>query len=312
MKYAKFKLETVEGPAHRAKGLPNQDAVQGTQHNWPDFIVVAVADGHGSTVCFRSDQGSRLAVQAAIHVAVQWFNAWSAETRRPEETVTEKESVARSLSEKWRELVNEAIARTPFTDEEIQKVLKTDGQAGVQRIRENSNIAYGTTVLCAAASDTAAIYFQIGDGEILSVSHDGEVQRPLGSDPTLFANQTTSLSSPDASCLTRVRIETDPKKHPRLILLCTDGYSNSFETDEGLLLAASDFARLLSSPEGEAEANAHLRSWLTESSENTGDDTSIGLIFEAPSHHDDTTTATPNQPASSDDQSSLIHRTVSL
>ncbi|MDQ3699739.1 MAG: protein phosphatase 2C domain-containing protein, partial [Chloroflexota bacterium] len=60
---------SVRGASHRRHGLPNQDALRW----WPESglgppLVLAVADGHGSAKCFRSDVGSRLAVAAAVEV----------------------------------------------------------------------------------------------------------------------------------------------------------------------------------------------------------------------------------------------------
>ena len=51
------------GAAHRAAGLPNQDAVE--VRPLGGGMVAAVADGHGHSRHFRSARGARLAVSIA-------------------------------------------------------------------------------------------------------------------------------------------------------------------------------------------------------------------------------------------------------
>src|SRR5436305_13472733 len=61
---------SVRGASHVRASLPNQDsfacwAEAGTS---PAGAVVAVSDGHGSTRHFRSETGSKLAVEAALEI----------------------------------------------------------------------------------------------------------------------------------------------------------------------------------------------------------------------------------------------------
>src|SRR5690348_9685497 len=58
---------TERGAAHRAAGLPNQDAVE--VRSFGDGMVAAVADGHGHSRHFRSARGARLAVSLACQAA---------------------------------------------------------------------------------------------------------------------------------------------------------------------------------------------------------------------------------------------------
>src|SRR5690242_8472149 len=63
---------SVRGPSHERSGLPNQDAIGWSEDS--TTTVLAVADGHGSAKCFRSDVGSRLAVDAALTVIPELFD----------------------------------------------------------------------------------------------------------------------------------------------------------------------------------------------------------------------------------------------
>src|SRR5947207_5499782 len=56
------------GSSHVRSGLPNQDAIEYWASPDGNTAVIAVADGHGSALCFRSEVGSRVAVTTAIEV----------------------------------------------------------------------------------------------------------------------------------------------------------------------------------------------------------------------------------------------------
>src|SRR5881397_846411 len=54
------------GSSHVRSGLPNQDAIEYWASADGNTAVMAVADGHGSGLCFRSEVGSRVAVTTAV------------------------------------------------------------------------------------------------------------------------------------------------------------------------------------------------------------------------------------------------------
>ncbi|HKQ51090.1 MAG TPA: protein phosphatase 2C domain-containing protein, partial [Pyrinomonadaceae bacterium] len=139
-------------------------------------------------------------------------------------------------------------------------------------------LAYGTTVLGAAVAADFILYLQLGDGEILTVSRDGEVTRPLPKDERLFANETTSLCSPEAWRDFRVCFQVLSNAPPSLILLSTDGYANSFHDEAGFLKVGSDILLMIRA-DGLGTVEDHLASWLTESTyAGSGDDVTLGLI----------------------------------
>jgi serine/threonine protein phosphatase PrpC len=59
--------ETVPGASHLRAGIPNQDSIlQMRESDRTLPLVVAIADGHGSPKCFRSDKGSRFVVKKSL------------------------------------------------------------------------------------------------------------------------------------------------------------------------------------------------------------------------------------------------------
>src|SRR5206468_5606178 len=65
---------TRRGKSHIRAGLPNQDAIEYWVSAGGDTAVLAVADGHGSGLCFRSEAGSRLAVATAVELLRRFAN----------------------------------------------------------------------------------------------------------------------------------------------------------------------------------------------------------------------------------------------
>ena len=69
---------------------------------------------------------------------------------------------------------------------------RQEGAEGRAAVMTAPELAYGATLLAAAATDRVLLYLQLGDGEILSVTAQGTTTRPLPPDDRLIANQTTS------------------------------------------------------------------------------------------------------------------------
>ncbi len=115
------------------------------------------------------------------------------------------------------------------------------------------------------------LYLQLGDGNLLTVSADGRVRRPLPPDARLLGNETTSLYA-------RQTLAGAP---PALILAVSDGYANAFRDDDGFRQVAHDLWAMLRG-EGEAGVSRHLRGWLDEASQQgSGDDISVGILWRA-------------------------------
>jgi hypothetical protein len=121
---------------------------------------------------------------------------------------------------------------------------------------------------------------QLGDGDIIAIGADGAAWRPLPEDPLLDGNATTSLCLPDAARFMRVACVGLTPGSPTLVMAATDGYGNSFAADAGLLQAALEYSDMISS-HGHDWVAAHLEPWLQETSTlGSGDDITLGLLFE--------------------------------
>ena len=271
--------ETVPGASHLRAGVPNQDAilqVRETGRGLP--VVVSVSDGHGSNKCFRSDRGSRFAVRAAARLVFEFLDEARGASDLAGLEGRAKEFLPVEFVKRWREAAQADLKARPFTEEELGGVEQKDGPRARKLVEENPLLAYGATSLTVAVAESFVLYLQLGDGEILYVSGKGEVTRALPEDERLFANETTSLCTPDAEKNFRVRLQGFGGEPPALVLLSTDGYANSFSDSAGFFKVGSDLLEMLRA-DGFDAISASLRGWLEEATRTgSGDDCTLGLV----------------------------------
>jgi serine/threonine protein phosphatase PrpC len=287
--------ESVRGASHVRSGLPNQDAIRWFPESGIGLpLILAVSDGHGSAKSFRSDRGSRFAVETAIKVIQEFFlSSQSSDINFSALKDAAQRLLPPRLVNEWRKAVNkdlglsendeEKLTNKPnFTDEEKQILVDKDGEAAWQAVENNYFLAYGATVLAVLVTEFFIVYIQLGDGDILEVDSKGNTTRPLERDPNLIANETTSLCMNKAWNEFQVHIKLypqgTPKEIPALILVSTDGYSNSFSTDEGFFKIGQDYRQMFKSNLTE-EVRQKLEGFLQETSEKgSGDDITLGMI----------------------------------
>jgi hypothetical protein len=259
------------GAAHRRNGLPNQDALllptMGSEPPW----ILAVADGHGSSKSFRSERGALLAVNTAATVCRQ-LPCDPAGARLSAIKHWAEDYLSREIVRCWREAVDEDIAAHPIAAEEGTPSSLT-GLAG-----GGHYLAYGATLLVVMVTTTFILYWQLGDGDILTVADDGAVSRPLPPDDKLFGNETTSLCADQAWQEARAAFQVLAGAPPALILAASDGYANSYRDEAGFLRVGSDLLKLIRT-EGIETVAVNLADWLDEiSRQGSGDDVTLGVL----------------------------------
>ena len=271
---------TIRGASHSRHGRPNQDAIAWQK---PDDshapMIIAVADGHGAPLHFRSHRGSRFAVRTAIAVLGHF-----ARTSKNYIRLTTKRSTAEALAKElvhaWKARVSTDLARRPISRWEIEAVSDRLTVASLERLDENPTVSYGSTLIAALFAQDYVIYVQIGDGDILVIDERGEpTASPLPADPNLLGNQTTSLCSPAAWTHMRICSEKITSETPKCVMLSTDGYANSFQDASGLAQAAADLYEI-SHEQGMLELAMSLPGWLrATSTAGSGDDITVGLAI---------------------------------
>jgi Protein phosphatase 2C len=266
---------SVLGASHARAGLGNQDAIGWIPADGVGArVVVSVADGHGSPKCFRSTAGARLAVEVSQALAAELLTVPGGRVELSWVKDRLEQDAPRRIVREWRARVEEDLARSPFADEEFASVRDREGQKALALVEADPYLAYGSTLVTAVATQSFMAFWQIGDGDVLTVSASGSASRPLAGDERLIANETTSLCSADAWRLFRVAVFGTPAP---VILVSTDGFANSFRDDEGYFRFGSDVLRMLIM-EGVDVVGGRLTWWLGEMTQaGSGDDISLGI-----------------------------------
>ena len=256
--------ESVKSPNHPL----NQDAKKYFIPKDKEYVVVAIADGHGSKKCFRSNVGSEFAVEVLINNFRQHFSSNTFDNLQAGFSGT-KDNLAKTIHRQWIEKVSNHLANNPFSPEEELIDVK---------VFNNQVISYGTTLLGALITKNYIIYLQLGDGDILVVN-DNEVTRPIPKDENLIANETYSLCDKEADSLFRFYYQPVIGQLPDLILLSTDGYSNSFPNDNEFQKTALDYNNLYKE-EGMSFIRKNISVWLKDTTvHGSGDDLTAILVF---------------------------------
>jgi hypothetical protein len=269
---------SVRGASHEKNGQSNQDAVRLKNPSGRDeTLLVAIADGHGSTRSFRSHQGSAMAAECALKELTKFIRHldgaplskvrnW-ARTRWP-----------RALIAAWKATVRADLRANPFTHLEFAAFPdKPPKLTPGEDLPITAYLAYGATLVTIAITPRYILYSQLGDGDILTVRADGQVERPLPRRHEYMANQTVSLCSHHAAQEFQVRVDPQRGVRPALIMLSTDGYANCFGEDESFFKVGSDFLGYLRE-QGPTFVRERLEDWLRQSSrDGSGDDITVGL-----------------------------------
>lgn len=259
---------TERGAAHRAMGLPNQDAAEVVPLG-AGGIVAAVADGHGHGRHFRSGRGAQLAVSVACQAA-RGLAGRPGGLPGSGDTLRElREVLVPGIVTGWHDAVRADLAAEPFTGAE----------EAARRRGDDITVPYGTTLLLAAGLGDQLLLAQIGDGDIVGIRPDGVALLPVPGDPLLDGRHTTSLCSPGAAGLFRVAA-VDLGRTPLLgVLLATDGYANAQVAQSWEGMVSADLAGLSTGRRASLLAELGERAARCAGLDGSGDDTTIALLL---------------------------------
>lgn len=265
----------VQGASHIRNGQPCQDALSIKSNK--NYHVISVSDGHGSAQCPFSDDGAQAAVEVAYFVFDSIFKS-----KDPFNTFVVNKDIwiPKQIEQHWKNTVAllHGTRPVPFSYE-----------------------LYGATLLTLAITDDFVFALQLGDGDILAIEpvstgnemKNGQLQSGLLQKEEIqvdwiippeirIGSETESLCQTDAWQYMKARIiPLGPEDTAPMFLLSTDGYANSFNSNEGFKKAGADFYNLWKE-EGLSFIEDNLEGWLMESSaQGSGDDIAVALIKEA-------------------------------
>lgn len=263
--------ESVQGASHVRSGTVCQDSYKKVEVS-EDIMLVAVADGHGSTACPYSKTGSQIAVNVFCRVMQNLLDNFE---DSPEFLLTylNREGdtkIAQAIDVMWKERVWKA-----HRDNKREKPVDENNMIDKAAVYKQ----YGTTLLGLMVTKEFIFAYQLGDGDILFVDHDG-VQAVVEGDKIL-GTETHSLCKIDSwkKAITMVRVRSAEEGLPYLYMLSTDGFSNSYKTQKDLKKTCLDYYEMIQE-HGFGVVSENLKPWLTETSEmGCGDDITVVMAY---------------------------------
>lgn len=264
----------VKGATHVRNQMPCQDNKKIIKIS-DEITIIALADGHGSSKCPRSDRGSMIAVNSFYHIMKKYLEIYGED----EEDITHLMTFlnregdirfAQDVCEEW-----QARVKQSFYKNKVEGMTNEDGSIKWPSVFS----LYGTTLLGMLITDSFVFSFQIGDGDISAVTKDAV--EPLVEPEKFLGTETHSLSKPDAwrkAVASVHRLELDSQE-PYMYMLSTDGFANSYTSDNEYQKTCIDYLKMLQEY-GIDVVQANLKKWLTETSElGCGDDITVVMVY---------------------------------
>lgn len=266
--------ECIKGATHERNGKPLQDSKKIMEIS-DRISILAVADGHGSEKCARSDRGSMIAVNAFCDVMSRYLVSYGQNKDGIDNLVSflNREGdtrFAQDVCEEWQSRVKQS-----FYKNKVDGMLTDEGKIDWKEVYS----LYGTTILGMLITDTFVFSFQIGDGDIVLVND--ESISPLVEPEKFLGTETHSLSKTDAwrHAVASIRRKDAEKEVPYLYMMSTDGFANSYTSDDEFKKTCSEYYKMIGL-HGFDAVKENLAKWLKETSElGCGDDVTVVMAY---------------------------------
>ncbi len=291
---------SIQGASHIKHDKICQDF--GDHYRCDEYAVAIVCDGHGGDAYFRSDRGSRFAVQAGLEAIKELMSnkadflraIKSAAGKKLREEDIELASLSheqlqiyssdildqliKNIIVRWNNLVADDMAQNPFSENELSGLSdkykeKYNGEDDNEKFS-----VYGSTLIAVVYSPEFWFGMRIGDGKCVSISKDGSIKDPIPWDEKCFLNRTTSLC--DNKAFENFRKCFYVNDFPAAIYVGTDGVDDSYGTDERLFSFYKTLTKSFAQ-NGFEEGKIELKEYLPKmTSQGSGDDISISGIID--------------------------------
>ena len=222
---------TVRGYSHIKNGTVCEDYSDSYSDEAGQYYVAAIADGHGDPKCFRSERGSKFAVEAAVSTlksfAEEILENEKFQNQFLEDNMYQKNRIRALTNEvyyKW----EEAVLTDFKTDSPAQELLMEQGYPETGLKDEESLHIYGATIIAALLLPQCLVLIHQGDGRCEVIYNDGTVDQPVPWDDRCYEERTTSLCNEDVLPSFRHCVIDFKQKMPIACYVCSDGVEDSY------------------------------------------------------------------------------------
>jgi len=266
--------ECVKGATHERNGLPLQDSKRIDEIS-DRITILAVADGHGSDKCPRSDRGSTMAVNSFCDIMKKYLLSYGTQDEGMPNLIAflNREGdmrFAQDVCAEWQSRVKQS-----FYKDKDESLVDADGNIDWPKVYS----LYGTTLLGMLITDSFVFTFQIGDGDINLITADD--MSPMVEPEKFLGTETHSMSKVDAwrKSVASLRMKDIESEKPYLYMLSTDGFVNSYASDEDFEKTCRGYYDMIGQHGFEA-VKENLAKWLKETSQlGCGDDVTVVLAY---------------------------------
>ncbi len=271
------------GASHLDKEQPCQDACMVTQqfYRGQPYMVLAVADGHGSDKYTRSEIGAHLAMEAVHQAAADLVMSLVELKKTDEKNLLSNarkdinDRFQRQLMRYWKERV---IAHAQQEDAPKDNIT-ADSEASIGR--------YGTTLVVAVVFENWVILGALGDSSIFITYENNSgihISERLKNPDMSVGTGTDSTVSRHAVYLWRTEIMPIKTEYPlkgtvtlKMLLLTSDGMTDSLgDTTEKAIKSIYDNAKTQGIDWLAGVLPQHLAQW---SKDGVGDDMGCVVLF---------------------------------
>lgn len=183
--------QTVIGVSHLDEGKVCQDYSEYIAEE--NFSAAIVADGHGSKKHFRSDVGSKFAVEATASTLREFLrNMEEFEQCFTDDPAKVIKKIQKHIIICWNKAITEYHESNPVT--EAEKNSFTEEQFNAIKCES----IYGTTLIAGVMCEKFSFGIQIGDGSLVTLNEYAVAEMPIADDETCPANLTASICNTNA------------------------------------------------------------------------------------------------------------------
>lgn len=166
--------------------------------SFENVAIAVVADGHGSSRCFRSDIGSKAAVDATENTLKSYMKNLSEAVIDPEDFKIELHKIVKQIINRWFATVMKDEEANPIIeDPKLERIAEKYKERYINNPDYRSH-AYGTTLMIAVHCENYWFGFQVGDGKCVVLYEDGLWKMPIPWDDRCSFNLTTSICDDDS------------------------------------------------------------------------------------------------------------------
>jgi serine/threonine protein phosphatase PrpC len=261
--------ESVRGASHIRSNRECQD--WNKKIIGENYVIMAVADGHGSSACPYSETGSYIAVNVFCDVLNGYYkNAKITRGGKPNSFVSflNREGdvkVAQEIDFEWKRRVYQQHL---IENRDVPK-LPNDSPDKLSIYR-----LYGSTLLGLLLTEDFTYAFQLGDGDIMFV--DERHVEPVIEPDKILGVETHSLSRQASweKAISRVVVHSS-RKVPCMYVLSSDGMANSYVSQDEFYKSLRGYFEMIREY-GVNKIQQRLPEWLRETSqEGCGDDITV-------------------------------------